>query len=315
MDPPLRSSSKTWMRNVAVERLEPLNQVATYCRLAQTRYAFILTQAELVALRIRRVPKESRSSWAFEAAVEYAPVPWDAKEELTVNLAIWTLGCMGMNDEHREMETADGNHQQLEKMARLTWWVPDRERGVYENVISKRQIPADEWKKDYEDFVQLTERGGNSYTNDLARSSGAVPLKPRVAVAAAATVSQNLKDQRAGGQAGASGSASSRKKGGATGGGPATAAAASSRGGPATGGGSQAASKSQQPRTRHCSITGEKLALLKPPWMPLRRKPPWMPLRRRRLNADRVAAGTSPPPPTPRSSPSAAAAAAPIPQS
>ncbi|KAL2170810.1 hypothetical protein VTG60DRAFT_4379 [Thermothelomyces hinnuleus] len=182
MDPRL-SSDKNWTTDVSKRRMEPLHQVATYCRYAQTRYAFIITQAELVALRIRRVPKASRDTKTQDAAVEYASIPWDAKTGLTVNLAIWALGCMGMNDGHREMETSDGKNQPLDKMARLTWWIHDGKAKVYENVISKRQIPEHEWKEEYRTFVQLTERDGNSYTSDLLRDADAVPPMPSDAVA------------------------------------------------------------------------------------------------------------------------------------
>ncbi|KAK3896477.1 hypothetical protein C8A05DRAFT_20551, partial [Staphylotrichum tortipilum] len=149
------------------ERLLPLEQVAAYCRYAGTRYAFILTQTELVALRIRRVPPSATNKAArkkHHAAVEYAAVPWSAETGLTVNLAIWALACMGMNDEHRAMEKP-GNLP-LDAMARLTWWTLDSTRGVYQNVISKRQIPKAEWDiKGKPDFVQVTEDSGNSFTS------------------------------------------------------------------------------------------------------------------------------------------------------
>jgi hypothetical protein len=151
--------------DVSQERKLPLEHIATYCRYAQTRYAFILTQAELVALRVRRIHSMAKNPTKHHAAVEYISVPWHRKTKLTVNLAIWALGRMGMNDDHREMETPDGRNRPLDRMARLTWWGYDAKGDIYQNVISKRKIPGSEWKKEYENFVHLTEQAGNSFTS------------------------------------------------------------------------------------------------------------------------------------------------------
>ncbi|KAK3295065.1 uncharacterized protein B0H64DRAFT_444086 [Chaetomium fimeti] len=163
-------------KSVAFERLLPLNQVATYCRYAETRYAFILTQRELVALRIRRIPGRLGGRInKHHAAVEYAPVSLTASTGLTANLAIWALACLGMNDEHRAMEKS-GN-MPPDSMARVTWWKFSDEHEVYENVVSKRRIPQSEWKSEYGQFVHLTEKEGRSFTE--AFLSGPQPL-PRI---------------------------------------------------------------------------------------------------------------------------------------
>ena len=166
MDPSL-AMSKPHTMDVSDERNFPLDQIATYCRYGQTRYAFIFTQAELVALRIRRIRPLTNKQSRLQAAVEYASVPWHRRTGLTVNLAIWALACMGMNDDHREMETTDGKNTPLDRMARLTWWKYDAKGNVYQNVISGRKIPGSEWKKEYEKFVHLTEQAGNSFTSDF----------------------------------------------------------------------------------------------------------------------------------------------------
>ncbi|KAH6850895.1 hypothetical protein B0I37DRAFT_124083 [Chaetomium sp. MPI-CAGE-AT-0009] len=191
MDPRFGTDKPPPVRmDVTEERTFPLDQVATYCRYAQTRYAFILTQTELVALRIRRIHPTIDNPTRHQAAVEYASVPWHRKTKLTVNLAIWALGCMGMNADHREMETADGKNTPLDRMARLTWWKYDAKDKVYQNVISKRKIPGSEWKKEYEKFVHLTEQAGNSFTSDFETghnpgssqpSTRQLPLRPGTA--------------------------------------------------------------------------------------------------------------------------------------
>ncbi|KAK4033490.1 hypothetical protein C8A01DRAFT_40058 [Parachaetomium inaequale] len=153
-------------------RLLPLREVATYCRFAQTRYGYILTQSEFVALRVRRIPPPSNETKPH-AAVEYVSVPWEAETGLTTTLAMWALACMAMNDEQREMEMVDG--KPLRAMARLTWWTYDETEKVYENVISKRRIPAVEWRQaEYGAFVQLMEEEGNSHTKNFVP-----PKEPR----------------------------------------------------------------------------------------------------------------------------------------
>jgi hypothetical protein len=74
---------------------------------------------------------------------------------------------MGMNDEHREMEAVSPRNSPLRSMARLTWWRHDGTTGDYENVISKRRIPAAQWKKEYNSFVHTSEKAGDSYTTNF----------------------------------------------------------------------------------------------------------------------------------------------------
>lgn len=168
MDRPLRSN-KDVRRTIKDERLRPLEQIATYCRYALTRYAYVVTQTEVVAMRVRRI--KTSDKLRHYAAIEYASIPWSAtaKDGLTVHLAIWALGCMGMNDAHRPMEGQD--HEPLEKMAKLTWWRHDTRNHRYENVISKRRIPEGQWKKEWERFAQLQDDPGNSYTKDFDTGS------------------------------------------------------------------------------------------------------------------------------------------------
>jgi hypothetical protein len=176
-DPPGQPVKK---RTVDRERLLPLGQLATYCRYAGTRYAFLITQEEVVALRFRRTGK--LSAVTYTAAVEYAAVPWSAtaKDGLTANLALWALGCMAMNDRHRAMEGP--NHEPPSTMARLTWWQFDKTHGFYENVISKRRISATDWHPNHSKFVHLDEKGGQSFT-DKFTSTTPVPKIPQSFVA------------------------------------------------------------------------------------------------------------------------------------
>lgn len=161
LDPPYSKHPWVQTKNVATERLKPLRQIATYCRYADTRYAFILTQTELDALRIRRIhaPKmDGRLSQLLRlstktevkldtcAAVEWAAVLWDnaGPDEMTVNLGIWNLGCMASNEKERHVEApVDGTTRvPLDSMAKLTWWKWDEKRSEYENGISRCRSPV-----------------------------------------------------------------------------------------------------------------------------------------------------------------------------
>lgn len=165
--------------DVGVERLRPLEQLATYCRFGETRYGFILTQQELVAFRVRRLDSRFLPNVvAFDkpfAGFEYKAVPWNehGSGKLNANLAIWALGCMGMNDHHRIMETSGG--QPLGSMVRLTKWTHEAVRQVYRNDISGREIPEDSWKKlgDAVAFVKLDgDKEGASYTRTFTEAGG-----------------------------------------------------------------------------------------------------------------------------------------------
>lgn len=169
--------------NVTRKRLRPLELLATYCRFGETRYGFIITQEELVAIRIRRLdPALIPGVLACDepcAGIEYKSVPWDASGpgNLTVNLAIWALGCMGMNDHHRVMESSAG--EPFASMVRLTKWNHDEKNNVYRNEISGRQITEEDWKEmgSAVGFVRLDdEEGGASYTSTFTMGGGATSI-------------------------------------------------------------------------------------------------------------------------------------------
>ncbi|KAG6356174.1 hypothetical protein INS49_015561 [Diaporthe citri] len=133
--------------SVAIERLLPLRQLATYCRFAATRYFILLTQDEVVVFRVGRIDDKelvlkdpgTGKKGKHYASFEFKSIPWSASvDRLNFNLAVWALACMGMNDHHREME-GPGNTP-LDGMARLTDWCEDKVKGEYNNVISGRVI-------------------------------------------------------------------------------------------------------------------------------------------------------------------------------
>ena len=103
------TKSRDWMR--------PLSQVYSYCVRNNTRYSYIITDAEFVAVRIRlsqqhnpkmsldgvRLSSEPTKSILYRArtggVLEYKVIPWSdvrheadrTSESMTVNLALWWL--------------------------------------------------------------------------------------------------------------------------------------------------------------------------------------------------------------------------------
>ncbi|KAK4031340.1 hypothetical protein C8A01DRAFT_21419, partial [Parachaetomium inaequale] len=197
-------------KDIKAERINPLKQLATYCRYGETRYGFLLTQTELVAMRIRRIPGTGPSP---AAAVEYRAIPWSAQgqNKLTAHLAIWALGCMGMNDDHRAMEGP--NNAPLPSMAKLTWWKEDKAKGTFTNVISRRVLNSGDWDKLKTKLASTTfqtdDNSGNSFTTtfttgpavpsltqamanlNLNKASGTPPATPQKGAPAATPSSSN----------------------------------------------------------------------------------------------------------------------------
>lgn len=77
----------------------PIGRLVTYCRTADTRYGFVLTSNEVVVVRV------SKAGTPRTFHVEWQAIPWDASGDnvLTVNLALWFLAMMSLNDDHRSI--------------------------------------------------------------------------------------------------------------------------------------------------------------------------------------------------------------------
>lgn len=106
----------------------PFRQTLTYCVNSSTRYGFIVTPEELVALH---VSKEDG-----EYFIEYKSVPWGNSGPggvLTMNLSIWALGLMALNEGHRSIR------DRCDTLPLDVWWqgeVP----GVFEHHLSSRRV-------------------------------------------------------------------------------------------------------------------------------------------------------------------------------
>lgn len=184
------------VHDVTEKRIQPLERLATYCRFGETRYGFIITQEELVAIRVRRLDPALISGVLAcdkpHAGIEYTSIPWDAfgPGKLTANLAIWALGCMGMNDHHRIMESSGG--EPLTSMVRLTKWTHDEKNKVYRNDISGREITEECWKKlgSAAGFVRLDDEDeGASYTRTFTTGGSVSSINQGMRAVALDTIS------------------------------------------------------------------------------------------------------------------------------
>ncbi|CAN8105731.1 unnamed protein product [Discula destructiva] len=194
VDSPFRKQPHQATKVVTQERLAPLRQIETYCRYAATRYAYIVTKTELVVLRVRRIIRAKREKKILQklrrretedekihAAIEYkSMIPWEgtSADGLTVNLAVWALGCMAMNEQERAMERPIGgtDREQLSVMARLTRWKESADGSAYENVISKRQIPRRLWKKEWNVAVVVDNDGHQGGNSEMSAFGGLGPV-------------------------------------------------------------------------------------------------------------------------------------------
>ncbi len=115
----------------------PFRQVLTYCVNEGTRYGFILTPEEVVVLRVYEDSSESLYPWR----VQHAAIPWGNSGEnvLTVNLALWALAVMGINEGHRPIRTLG------QTLPLNVWWM-DRGRRpndppTHEHHLSGAKVP------------------------------------------------------------------------------------------------------------------------------------------------------------------------------
>ncbi|KAK7408169.1 hypothetical protein QQX98_009634 [Neonectria punicea] len=79
--------------------VQPIQQLATYASVGNTRYGVILTDKEAVVVRFHRDNSNYGAEWQA--------IPWDAcgSGVLTMRLAIWSLVMMSLNKEHRSIRS------------------------------------------------------------------------------------------------------------------------------------------------------------------------------------------------------------------
>ncbi|KAJ4247132.1 hypothetical protein NW762_013270 [Fusarium torreyae] len=127
-------NSEALSNGVPAIAIEPIDRIATYCLLANTRYGFILTTQELVVVRVSGTAHKTNNS----CQVEWQAIPWHASgpNVLTITLALWCLVMMSLRDTYRSICGPD----QLLPLHR--WWKYQNLEGmaVYHHHISMREV-------------------------------------------------------------------------------------------------------------------------------------------------------------------------------
>ncbi len=118
-------------QNVAA--VEPLFELATISAGTKTRYSFILTDAELVVVRIHLA---DGSTSRYNA--QWQSIPWDAHGPgvLTVGVALWALVMMSLHRDDRKI-VAEADMKDLN-----FWWKTPGANGNadFTNHYSRRQV-------------------------------------------------------------------------------------------------------------------------------------------------------------------------------
>ena len=91
--------------------LSPLTQVFTYCLRSEVRYGYIITDKELVVLRLRAREREEPDQQEQqerqrliidrlreEGVLEYRSIPWPDDGQMTVNLALWWIHLLAKRE-------------------------------------------------------------------------------------------------------------------------------------------------------------------------------------------------------------------------
>lgn len=110
----------------------PLRRVLTCCVNNKTRYGYILTSEEVVVFRVYEDRSTPPSPWR----IQHAAIPWENAGEstLTVNLAIWALAMMSLNEGHRPIRSLD------QTLPLNVWWEHDGASPAYEHHLSGRKV-------------------------------------------------------------------------------------------------------------------------------------------------------------------------------
>ncbi|KAL8687614.1 MAG: hypothetical protein Q9218_006260 [Villophora microphyllina] len=111
--------NRNYRFSILAKFLGPIQQVYTYCIRSNSRYGYIITDKELLAVRVCSLPPDSRAALddsqtskdsaparpEIRGGMEFKLIPWDNDEHqdtedskgLTVNLALWWLHMMAAN--------------------------------------------------------------------------------------------------------------------------------------------------------------------------------------------------------------------------
>ncbi|KAF9779360.1 hypothetical protein IL306_002028 [Fusarium sp. DS 682] len=111
----------------------PLLRVAQYCYDSNTRYGFILTPKELVAIRVGGPTAGSGKT----CRIEWQTVAWQARGPgvLTVDLGLWLIVMMSLHEKHRAISS-------LRALPLNFWSIQQNMEGkmFYRHPLSRREV-------------------------------------------------------------------------------------------------------------------------------------------------------------------------------
>lgn len=99
----------------------PFRQLATYLVTSNTRYGCLLTPDELVVVRLYSIPPQN----GVKHNLQWASIPWESagRDRLTVNIGLWAMAMMALNDDHRAIV------DQTEVLPLNVWWKEKDDKG------------------------------------------------------------------------------------------------------------------------------------------------------------------------------------------
>jgi hypothetical protein len=116
-----------------LNHLWPIRQVLWYCYNTGMRYGYIITDKELIVLRVGTYEEKEpptfedlRTAIRKKSRVEWRAIPWDnSGNELTINLALWTLHILAANNGLLDWKYGKLEDEKLVPYASQTQLQPD----------------------------------------------------------------------------------------------------------------------------------------------------------------------------------------------
>ncbi|KAL9005309.1 MAG: hypothetical protein Q9188_001900 [Gyalolechia gomerana] len=170
-------NSKNWMG--------PIKQIYTYCVRANARYGYLITDRELLAVRVRPTHTyPSKQSAAVRArtngVLEFKIIPWDndkwtaddASGGLTVNLALWWLHMM-VNAGHE----VDNSYTPLKEVRRNSSDEDEEIQGIDNSQDWGSQTPSESGTRG--SFYKTPNQSFRSGTSDIRRGISKTSLEQK----------------------------------------------------------------------------------------------------------------------------------------
>ncbi|KAI1751229.1 hypothetical protein F4782DRAFT_531750 [Xylaria castorea] len=181
-----------WQKNKAKSReASPLVQVYNYCVKLNTRYGFLITSREILAVRVgpplesrlldssepsnKRTEQKLNELLYYQGVMEYAVVPWgncrtkERYENLTINLTLWVL-CILAGQDYRP----DWNYKALlkQQLIIIEEGTKKPEKAKYAPDQRENASSSSSCSNDNEDNTEADVSEGDDQNNAIYHSFG-----------------------------------------------------------------------------------------------------------------------------------------------